>query len=125
MRSFAVLAAVVPAAMALPTMAGLSISGPDTLSSCSKSTYTWTLTYPPYTLSTYDYSHSTGTPSLLDEPVVIPSHASATWILDVQPGRNISVMVVDAKGNSAETYPRVVGVGKVDCLAQTWVPLPR
>ncbi|WWD17389.1 hypothetical protein CI109_101830 [Kwoniella shandongensis] len=116
MKVFTALAASLPAVASMPVMAGLSISGPESLFSCTPTTYSWTPTHPPYTVSTYDYSIS-DIPSLIDEPVVIPDYSTATWVLDVRPGRNISVMVVDAKGNSAETWPRVVGFGNTHCFA--------
>ncbi|OCF36766.1 hypothetical protein I316_01362 [Kwoniella heveanensis BCC8398] len=100
--------------------ASLSIQGPSTLLSCTPATYTWTATSGPYTLSIQDHS---STASSVDAPetisenlVIVSSGESATWIVDVRPGVNVSVSIVDGQGNKAQSEVVFVSEGSLECL---------
>ncbi|WVW83808.1 hypothetical protein I302_105829 [Kwoniella bestiolae CBS 10118] len=87
----------------------LSITGPSTLHSCTPSTFHWT----PYTLSLIDHTTSEDV-----EEMVLVTDNKATWIVDIAPGSNITLLVRDAKGNSAESLNWVVEEGGKGCLGE-------
>nr|XP_019046211.1 hypothetical protein I302_04951 [Kwoniella bestiolae CBS 10118]OCF25141.1 hypothetical protein I302_04951 [Kwoniella bestiolae CBS 10118] len=91
----------------------LSITGPSTLHSCTPSTFHWTPTTSPYTLSLIDHTTSEDV-----EEMVLVTDNKATWIVDIAPGSNITLLVRDAKGNSAESLNWVVEEGGKGCLGE-------
>ncbi|OCF60511.1 hypothetical protein L486_00144 [Kwoniella mangroviensis CBS 10435] len=89
----------------------LSISGPSTLRSCIPSTFHWTPTSGPYTLSLIDHTTSEDV-----EDMVLVTETKATWMVDISPGSNITLLITDSKGNSAESLNWVVEEGTTGCL---------
>ena len=49
--------------------------------------------------------------------IIIPRANSATWTVDLPAGSDVTIVVRDASGELAGTFPRVVGRGSGDCLA--------
>ncbi|WWC61777.1 uncharacterized protein I303_104362 [Kwoniella dejecticola CBS 10117] len=104
----------------------LSISGPSVLRSCIPATFNWTPTYGPYTLSLIQ--HRTSVPTTTDaesevsvsekkeEEMILVTDTKATWIVDIQPGSNITLLIKDFKGNSAESLNWIVEEGISGCL---------
>lgn len=81
--------------------------------------FSWTPTTGPYhltvttsgsTADALDAAHTEG------EVVIIPHATSASWIVDVQQGQQVTVVVKDANGQVAETIARVVQGGPSHCL---------
>ncbi|WVF71553.1 hypothetical protein IAT40_006361 [Kwoniella sp. CBS 6097] len=93
----------------------LSVQGPSTLLSCTPATYTWTPTSGPYTLSIVDHS-STAPETISEDLVIVSSGESATWIVDVKPGVNVSISIVDGEGNVAQSEVVFVSEGSLECL---------
>ncbi|OCF40302.1 hypothetical protein I317_05869 [Kwoniella heveanensis CBS 569] len=100
--------------------ASLSIQGPSTLLSCTPATYTWTATSGPYTLSIQDHSSTASSvdaaETISEDLVIVSSGESATWIVDVRPGVNVSVSIVDGQGNKAQSEVVFVSEGSLECL---------
>jgi hypothetical protein len=90
-----------------------------TITQCQPATYTWTPTTPPYRLSILENTLSVN-PSFTSDAATaeIPWASTATWMVDSMAGTNVTVMIRDADGNVALSYPRVVGTGSGECLEQ-------
>jgi hypothetical protein len=85
--------------------------------------FAWTPTTGPYYLSIttsptpYDDDLINGDRTDTDGDVVVIPHAtSASWIVDVREGQQVTVEVKDSEGRVAETITRMVGSGPVHCL---------
>ncbi|WWC89418.1 uncharacterized protein L201_004342 [Kwoniella dendrophila CBS 6074] len=100
----------------------LSISGPSTLRSCIPSTFNWTPTSSPYILSLIQHPLTSSTDSENqiveeeEEEMIIVTETKATWMTDIKPGSNITLKVVDSKGNEATTLNWIVEEGTTGCL---------
>ncbi|WVQ99320.1 hypothetical protein IAU59_006452 [Kwoniella sp. CBS 9459] len=123
----ALLASSPEASSSSSSSSSLSIQGPSTLLSCTPATYTWTPTAGPYTLSIINHSStstSTSTSTSDEEKsedmdlVIVSSGESATWIVDVRPGVNVSISIVDGHGNVAQSEVVFVSEGSLECLDQ-------
>lgn len=76
----------------------------DTLSQCNTATFTWTSTYAPYYLTI----HNSATPSGFDSQdsmIIVPESNSASWVVDLTSGTEITVNVMDSAGEVAQTSP--------------------
>lgn len=84
----------------------------DTLHQCTPALFAWTPSTGPYHLTvTTSPAHATE-----GDVVVIPHATSASWIVDVPEGREVTVVVIDAKGRTAESVVRTVQSGPSHCL---------
>ncbi|WVR07133.1 hypothetical protein IAU60_004174 [Kwoniella sp. DSM 27419] len=95
--------------------ATMEIDGPSTLLSCTPATFAWTPTLPPYTLF-IKHHDAADSSSPTDDLVIVASGDTATWVVDLSPGEIVSVAIMDAEGNMAETEPSTVTRGSLDCL---------
>lgn len=50
--------------------------------------------------------------------LVVPNANSATWIVDLPAGSEVTVVVRDATGETAQSDPFVVGEGLDECFEQ-------
>ncbi|WRT66271.1 uncharacterized protein IL334_003224 [Kwoniella shivajii] len=100
------------------TKESLSISGPSKLQSCTPTTFNWTSTSAPYTISIIEKSTQQTDQDQDQEELemVTLDENKVTWIVDVVPGNQVSMLVKDSKGNTAETLSWTVEHGGIDCL---------
>ncbi|WWC70295.1 uncharacterized protein I206_104245 [Kwoniella pini CBS 10737] len=100
----------------------LSISGPSILRSCIPSTFEWTSTYSPYTLSLKQHHQIKiqNEESIIEEEeeeeMILITDTKVTWITDIKPGSNITLIIKDFKGNSAESLNWIIEQGTTGCL---------
>jgi len=118
------LAKTLAVGVATVSVSAMSISTPEALTQCAPATFTWTPTTAPYYLSIVEsHDDSIGaaqaTFSLPDDFwVIVPFRNTATWMVDLPAGANVTIVLRDATGEIAETYPRVIGMGSDDCLEE-------
>ncbi|ORX36743.1 hypothetical protein BD324DRAFT_681509 [Kockovaella imperatae] len=109
----------------------LTISSPDELFQCEPATFSWTPNLGPYILSvTLSDLAPTFNLSMEDQEawvdgaemvISIPEASTATWIVDLPEGLNVTTHIKDAEGHIASGYPRVIGPGHGACLmAAEW-----
>jgi len=114
--------ALLVAALGAVSSMALSISTPEDLTQCAPATFTWTPSVPPYYLSIVEstdsglYDPAQMAFSTHDMLLVIPSGTKATWVVDIPAGMNVTITLRDARGEVAQTYPRVIAEGSDECL---------
>ncbi|EIW70712.1 hypothetical protein M231_02634 [Tremella mesenterica] len=96
----------------------LIISTPDTLTQCQPATFSWSPTTSPYYLALLTSSdHSSSSILELDAQAYVPvPRETATWVVDVEEGTTVTVLVRDATGEVAFSEMRLVEHGNGDCL---------
>ncbi|ORY34101.1 hypothetical protein BCR39DRAFT_236414 [Naematelia encephala] len=99
----------------LPSIAGQAVSkvpfeltAPSSLSQCNPATFSWTPTQGPYSI----------TLTSSDEAIIIPSHAQATWMVDLAVGTEVVLTVTDGAGQTASSKSFVVGQGSDACMGE-------
>jgi hypothetical protein len=87
----------------------------ETLRQCTPALFEWTPTTGPYYLSVTSSGRSIG-PHIDGEVITIPHATSASWIVDVEEGRQVTVLIKDSNGQTARTVSRTVMPGPEHCL---------